>query len=266
MKIAIVGAGWLGLPLLRTLHADGHTLTASTTSPEKLPIIEASGASAYLAKLSVGTDWPAELLQGVELLIATIPPARQCGVETFYPQQIAYLSEKAQDAGVKTVLFISSTSVYPELNREVAETDAVPHSPTAEALLRAEKSWIQPLTVLRFGGLFGPDRHPARFMKHKAQVENGAAPVNLIHLTDCIGIIRGLIAAGMPEGIFNAVSPEHPSRAAFYAEACNLAGSAIPDFDSEFGTYKNVSPAKLISQIGYSFHYANPLEGLAHLG
>jgi nucleoside-diphosphate-sugar epimerase len=48
-------------------------------------------------------------------------------------------------------------------------------------------------TILRFGGLIGEDRNPIRFLAGRENLENPDAPINLIHQTDCIGIILRII-------------------------------------------------------------------------
>ena len=48
-------------------------------------------------------------------------------------------------------------------------------------------------SILRFGGLAGGDRKAGRFLAGRKDVKNGAAPVNMIHRDDCIGIIHRII-------------------------------------------------------------------------
>ena len=41
-KIAVLGCGWLGLPLAKKLHSIGHTIKGSTTTKEKLLRLESN--------------------------------------------------------------------------------------------------------------------------------------------------------------------------------------------------------------------------------
>ena len=44
--------------------------------------------------------------------------------------------------------------------------------------------------VIRFGGLYGPGRHPGNFLARKKELAGASNPVNMIHLEDCIGIAK----------------------------------------------------------------------------
>ena len=45
-------------------------------------------------------------------------------------------------------------------------------------------------TILRFGGLIGEERNPLKYLIQKEEILNSDAPINYIHLKDCIGIIK----------------------------------------------------------------------------
>lgn len=86
--------------------------------------------------------------------------------DDFHPQQIQFLTEAVRQSPVKHVIYVSSTSVYPEVSRTVVEADVMsPEQAAAPALLRAE-GFVQKLepdravTILRCGGLMGYDRIP----------------------------------------------------------------------------------------------------------
>ena len=94
--------------------------------------------------------------------------------------------------------FISSTSVYGDVCGMVDEdTLPSPETLSGEILVLAEKLFTSSnsfqTTVIRFGGLVGPGRDPGRFFAGKENISNGLAPVNLIHLDDCIGIGKEII-------------------------------------------------------------------------
>jgi len=72
----------------------------------------------------------------------------------------------------------------------MTDTDGVD---AESALYRSEQLFHEntnfQTTVIRLAGLIGPGRNPARFFAGKTNIPNGNAPVNLIHLDDCIGFI-----------------------------------------------------------------------------
>ena len=64
-KVSIVGCGWLGVPLAVQLLAEGYLVKGSTTSPEKVPLLQQTGVEAYAASLTPdpqGTHWVALLM------------------------------------------------------------------------------------------------------------------------------------------------------------------------------------------------------------
>ena len=50
-KISILGCGWLGLPLAKALLVKGFSVNGSTTSQEKLSILQNAGINPFLIQL-----------------------------------------------------------------------------------------------------------------------------------------------------------------------------------------------------------------------
>ena len=173
---------------------------------------------------------------------------------------------KLLNGTVSSVLFISSTSVYPETNSIVTEEDA---DKTAN-LFKAETRFLEQTkfttTVIRFGGLMGSDRHPGRFFSGKRDIPGGNSPVNVIHQQDCVGIIKAVIQQESWNEIYNACADEHPSRRQFYTRASELLGVEAPHFLADQpADYKIVSSEKLKKKLQYSFIYPDPIAFLEFL-
>ncbi|GAB3643869.1 Rossmann-fold NAD(P)-binding domain-containing protein [Spirosoma arcticum] len=263
--VSIIGCGWLGLPLAERLVAEEYTVRGSTTSADKLSLLRNVGIDAYLLHLNpepigdlIG------LLQADTLLIDVPPKAGKMG-DDFHPQQIQHLVEAVRHSPVKHIIYVSSTSVYPEYRRVVIEEDVTsPEQAAAPALLRAE-AFVQKLrpdravTILRCGGLMGYDRIPGKYVAGRT-VDSGAVPVNYLHRDDAVGILLNLIKY-VRSHVFNAVAPEHPTREAIYRKSCVDFGYELPQFvePAEPVAYKVVSPDKLIQATNYRFRYPDPL-------
>jgi nucleoside-diphosphate-sugar epimerase len=161
------------------------------------------------------------------------------------------------------VIFISSTSVYPELNKTITDVNEVDES---SALYQSEMLFTQcssfKTTVIRFGGLIGPGRLPSRFFAGKTNIPNGMAPVNLIHLDDCTGIIQTVLQQQHFGETYHAAAPSHPSRSVFYTTAAQKAGLLPPEFIHELKGWKIIDPVKLEKRIGYTFIHPDILECL----
>lgn len=263
--ISIIGCGWLGLPLAEALLANGYIVKGSTTSAEKLPPLLQKGIRGGLLQLQPEPAGDLATLLQADVLIINIPPKAGKMGDEFHPQQVAYLVEAVRKSTIRHVIYVSSTSVYPELSREMVEEDVtVKADSAAPALVEAEQlvQSLEPdrnVTVLRCGGLMGYDRIPGKYVAGRL-VDSGVVPVNYLHRDDAVRLLQTLIEQGIV-GTYNAVAPEHPTREAVYRRSCADFGYALPTFvePTQSIPYKTVSPWKVIHTTGYSFTYPNPL-------
>jgi nucleoside-diphosphate-sugar epimerase len=270
--VSIIGCGWLGLPLAKQLINQGKTVKGSTTSAEKLSVLQQAGIEAYLLNLIPEPIGNLQDLLEANTLIIDIPPKAGKMGDDFHPKQIQHLVESVRRSPVQHVLYVSSTSVYPELNRAMVEVDVMtPNQAATPALVQAEQ-YVQELatdrnvTILRCGGLMGYDRIPGKYIAGK-QVDSSDVPVNYLHRDDAIGILSTIIDHQIT-GVFNAVSPEHPTREAIYRKSCADFEYALPTFvtPAQPVNYKVISPEKLIQTTGYVFNYSDPLTFYYELG
>jgi len=268
MKISILGCGWLGLPLAKHLIEKGHTVKGSTTSENKLSLLSEVGIEPFLIKFSPQIELASPLSMSSqtaqfldsEILIVCIPPRAGKYGEDFHIQQIRSLLAYLPNSEIKSIIYTSSTSVYPELNRELTEDDDVIKN---HALIQVEeilKNIPQNVTILRCGGLMGEERIPAKYFAGKT-INIGQTPVNYVHQDDVIQIITMILEQGFWNETFNVVSPEHPMREDVFLKNCAELGFEKPIFEkpTESIPYKIISPQKLISRTGYEFKFSNPL-------
>jgi nucleoside-diphosphate-sugar epimerase len=259
-KISILGCGWLGLPLAKALLKDGFSVNASTTSPDKTPLLENSGLHPFLIELKeTGTTGDlTSFLDNAITLIIDIPPKLRAENAANFVLKIQNIVPFIEKSTIENVLFISSTSVFADENKVVTET-TMPHPETGSGiqLLATEKLLQQNTafrtTVLRFSGLIGEDRHPIRFMAGRENLENPLGPVNLIHQDDCIAIIQKIIAHNFWGETLNATSPQHPERQAYYTQKAIAFNLPIPQFISGPASGKKIDAAPLIKKLGYTF-------------
>ncbi len=264
--ITILGCGWLGLPLARTFVKEGYSVKGSTTREDKLEALHDAGIEPYLIKLDpeVNGDDIVAFLQS-DILIVNIPPARRDDIVEYHIEQFSSLIDALGQSPVRSVLLVSSTSVYPALNREVTEEDAVdPESLAGQALLLVEEMLMQEsgfqTTVLRFGGLVGYDRNPEKYLASMVEITHPDQPMNLIHRDDCVRIVSEIIRLEQWGEVFNACSPVHPLRKEYYGRAAETAGIELPPLSSsaEAAPYKLVNSDKMINALHYHFLYLDP--------
>ncbi len=266
MKISILGCGWLGIPLGESLVRQGHKVKGSTTKAEKLRELRQVGIEPLWLQLvpePKGIGW--DYLLDCDVLIINIPPRlERAGVE-FHPAQMHYLIELLKNSAVKQVVYVSSTSVYPEMNREVKEEDVILPSQSASPVLVEVEQMIQslrqPWLILRCGGLMGYERIPAKYVSGKKDLTTGDIPVNYIHRDDVVGVIETFIQhPAYWSEVYNVVAPLHPTRRDVYLASCVPFGYEPPTFQfAPENPFKIISSQKLSDALSYRFVYPDPL-------
>lgn len=263
-NISILGCGWLGFPLAIQLAINGWSVKGSTTTADKIKLLSYNEIDPYLVQLQHLADLTQSKFWNSNILLVNVPPSLKKQSPEQYLGQIAGLIEIIKASPIKKLILISSTSVYPELNKTITGTDEVDES---SALLQSEKLFTQcpafKTTVIRFGGLIGPGRHPSRFFAGKKGIPNGDAPVNLIHLDDCIAIIQTVLRDQIFGAIYHAAAPSHPSRSAFYTAAAQQAGLALPEFINELQEWKIINSTQLEEDLSYRFIYPDLVDSLS---
>jgi nucleoside-diphosphate-sugar epimerase len=259
-SISILGCGWYGLAMAKALAAAGYHANGSTTSKDKLEILDKLNIKPYLINFDGDNTNYDESFFNCDVLIISIPPKRNAQAD--YPSKIKYIALAAEKAKVKRVIFISSTGIFQNGNFIVdEETIPKPNTTAGEVLLAAEavlkENQTFTATIIRFAGLIGPDRNLAKHFAGKSDIANGLAPINLIHLDDCIGITKAIIEQKAFGNIYHGVSPSHPSRKDFYTKACLTSGFEKPEFLDELLDWKQVESKNVASYLAYQFKIEN---------
>jgi nucleoside-diphosphate-sugar epimerase len=292
-QISILGCGWLGLPLAKSLLEKGFSINGSTTSVEKIAVLEKAGISPFLVSLSaveVSDETKtsiASFLSNSKILIIDIPPKLRgdssdtsTELSKTFVAKIQNVIPFIEKSSVEKVIFVSSTSVYSDDNSIITE-ETIPNPDTesgrqlleAEHLLQSNSNFQT--TILRFGGLIGEDRHPIKFLAGRKNIENPEGTINLIHQVDCIGIIEAIIKKGLRQAqfdnwdlneVFNAVAPFHPTRKEYYIQKAIELNLPLPEFDdpsnseqaqqSKTSIGKTILSDKVESVLNYKFKKA----------
>ena len=222
--IGIIGCGWLGLPLAKSLVKDGYNVHGSTTSKDKLDTLEKEGIKPFIVMLGEEeiTGSIIQFLDQLDILIINVPPGLRGNNKENYVLKMTHLHNAIEESSAKKIVFVSSTSVYGAVEGEVTEdTLPMPVTESGKQLVEAENIFLNDkslqTTILRFGGLIGPNRHPITMLSGKKGLSNGNEPVNLIHLNDCIHLIKTVLENNWWNQIFNGVYPDHPLKSDYYS-------------------------------------------------
>jgi nucleoside-diphosphate-sugar epimerase len=264
-RVSIIGLGWLGKPLAEYLQKLGMEVNGSTTSLEKAKKLKTEGIPAFQFQLDPYPKGLAyDTLFNVDILFINIPPKTKSMPETFHPEQIRFLKEMIVQAGVKKVIYVSSTSVYPDLCQIAKEEDFLNEENTGNrVLLTSEKllskDKVFDLTIIRFGGLLGVDRIPGKYFSGKENVD-GNAPVNYIHQEDAVRLAAWIVEKGLWNQTFNGVSPLHPTRKEVFEKNAKDLGFPPPkSYASESGPWKKIAADKILGT-GFMFKFSDPLD------
>ena len=260
-KIAILGFGWLGIPLGIHLKKLGYHVIGTTRSEEKKDELHKLGLATIIwdsRKCKEVFEFRS-FFENIDYCILNIPPGKLEEISQyalFLTQAISFFPSSTK------FIFVSTTSVYPDTISYVSEESFIwDENATTNAISFAEKTLHtilgNSLTIIRMAGLIGPNRHPAKFFAGRKTIPNGLDKVNLIHQVDSIQIIQKILEKQRWGEIYNACSSEHPTRSEYYTFSCSKFGFELPDFILE-GQGKIVDNNKSIMELEMVYHMDNP--------
>ncbi|WP_421205062.1 NAD-dependent epimerase/dehydratase family protein [Aeromonas enteropelogenes] len=261
----ILGAGWLGLPLARALLAAGKQVAVTVSSAEKAARLQGEGIHAH--PLTISADMPAADKKEqwpipCETLVICVPPSKTDD----YPQAVARACQLAKEAGTRRVLFVSATSVWGAGQAE--DEQPKPRHARGERMLAAEQAVLaagfECVMIVRPSGLYGPDRHPGRFLAGKT-LEGGAQAVNLVHLDDVVAACLLLLERGKDGDAYNLSAPVHPRREQFYPFAARQLGLPAPVFLEPAGAFLPIDGLRICEQLGFNYRWPDPAHWFAEL-
>ncbi|CCN47713.1 putative Nucleoside-diphosphate-sugar epimerase [Vibrio nigripulchritudo MADA3029] len=277
-RIVVVGAGWLGLPLAKHLISNDHQVVATKTSQQGIDQLSAQSiegvAFSFSERLEENINRLTQIFTShqADIVVGAFPPGFRKGNGEQYALHWQAMSEAANKAGVKKIVKVSSTTVYPEQSLDMTEEKASlsiaienkEFSDKAVIMLKAEQAIIDSgldYVVVRCSGLVGSDRHPSRFAGRLKSVSK-SAPANMLHQDDAVGVVAFAVT-NLHNTVVNATSPSTVSKAEYYQRAIEAIDSdeecTLPPVVDQPG--KRIVSDKLVS-LGYSFLYPSTLDAL----
>ena len=266
-KVAIVGLGWLGMPLATALTARGWRVTGSKTTPDGVEAARMCGIECCQLMLTPELECDAdelEALLAVDALVVTLPASRTAADGENYLHAVQNLVDSALAFDVPRIIFTSSTSVYGSAAGMVNEQSPLQPVTVAGQTLVALEHWLHDLPgtevdILRLAGLVGPKRHPGRFLAGKSDVPDGEHGVNLVHLDDVVAAIMLLLQTPKGGRIYNLSAPAHPARQQFYPEVAQQLGLTPPTFAPAVNKNgKIIDGNKICHELGFEYRYPDP--------
>ncbi|MFH1066368.1 MAG: NAD-dependent epimerase/dehydratase family protein, partial [bacterium] len=187
VKILIIGAGYIGLPLACSLKEQGHKVAGWVASETSRARLEEKGLQTICADVADEKAW-AQCDKNWDAVVYCISSSRQ-GLKAFAAVHQRGL-ELALSHGAPRFLYVSSTSVYGQ-NDGSEVNENLPTHPTSEKgkiLLEAEERVKKCGGVIaRLAGIYGPERGfwLQKILSGAPVIEgNGERWLNQIHRDD----------------------------------------------------------------------------------
>ncbi len=284
-RLLVAGCGYVGGAVARTAVERGMKVIALTRNPHKAKALSADGIFAVVADLA-DEGWHARVPGTVDYVVNAVSSGGG-GVEGYrqsYVEGMRSLLRWAAGSEVKTMVYTSSTSVYPQDGGvevdESAEVGGVGDERTAllveaESLLR-KSSPATRAYVLRLAGIYGPGRH---HVLDQVRV-GGALPgvgthrLNLIHRDDAAGAIWAALGApkGVPGGTYNVADDGPVAKETLAAWLAKQLGLPTPKFDPALPSRRRRSVpdrvivnARLKRDLGWQPRYPDYRAGYADI-
>ena len=249
--ITILGTGWLGFELAISLKQK-YKIKVSSRTAEKIKIYEDEGLASYILNED-NLDSLEQLLE-TNYLFINFPPSK-------FDDYISFLSKIYNHKSIKNIekiIFISSTSIYPNIERLFNEEYEIKESSSklvfeAENLVK-EKSDV----IFRVAGLVGGSRYFGKRSANKV-VEYPKTPINFVHRNDVIEATKFVIENDI-NGIFNLCSKEHPTKEEIYSFNSKKYDFEKPIFLDNKEFLNRLIDGSKIEKLGFIYKYNNAFE------
>lgn len=282
MHVLILGAGYSGMAIARTMAPTATSVVGTTRTEEKAAKLEKAGIRPILFDGETISDDLAAALGQATHLIQSIAPGRDG--DPMFRTSSPDLAQLAPN--LKWIGYLSTVGVYGDHGGEWVTEDMLRKPVLARSVERveAEDAWIAfgakqsiPVAVLRLAGIYGPGRNAfcnlangtARRLIKPGQV------FNRIRVED-IGAATLFLANNGTSGVFNITDNEPAPPQDVVLEAARLMGveppPEIPFEQAElspmarsfYGENKRVSNARMRAT-GFEFAYPDYRVSLAQL-
>lgn len=282
-RVVILGAGYVGSALALAATAHGAKVSGVTRNADRCAELTSQGVDMIQAQLATD-DWHARVGKADFALLCvgsgggTSPEAYRAS----YVEGMRSVLRWAATSGVGTLVYTSSTSVYPQGNGvQVTEDDPrVPPGPDlpgtlaeAEDLLLAHGNDIARAFILRLAGIYGPGRHGFldRLLQDPLSVPGEATThLNLIHRDDIVAAVLACWAApaSQRDRVFNVADEGRATRgeiASWLAQRAGLLSVAFTG--SPAGGRRRLTPDRIIDAgllrrtLGWAPRYPSFREG-----
>jgi len=242
-RLIVVGAGYVGGELARRAAGLGMQVTALTRNAAQGAVLHAAGIKVVTADLA-GEEWHREINPEAHYVVNCVSSGGG-GLEGYRHSYVAGMQSLLRWAAagrIGTVLYTSSTSVYPQGDGAVidetaptgADNDRAALLVETEELLRSSRAaegWF----ILRIAGIYGPGRHHLLEQLRAGGVLPGVGlhRLNLAHRDDICAAILATLSAGsdLKDEVFNVADDAPATKQEVASWLAAQLGRPEPRFD-----------------------------------
>lgn len=258
-RFVIFGCGYVGSALARAAVAAGARVEALTRNAEKAVQLRSLGLSKVVVAELSSNDWHGQIDSGADFAVNCVSSGGGAeGYRRSYYDGMASILGWGERGGrpIGTMLYTSSTSVYPQGEGKVVDETAAAEGATpngkiirdSEALLeKAPATVCRRWFVLRLAGIYGPGRHHLLDQLREGVTElggSGAHRLNLIHRDDIVAAILACLSAPANIGsqVFNVADLAPARREEVVRWLAGQLKRPMPTFDGKPGTRRGGEP------------------------
>lgn len=247
--LCLIGCGWLGKPLAKTLKNDGYRIVATTAHDQS---VEFQNDGISYIRYDLAQDPLPSLALDADVIVYTIPPLEISVVKHFFDQLPAD----------KKIIFTSSTAVYGKNMGAVNEDTPLDLNNTHSPLLLETENYLRTrfkaATILRLGGLYGDKRHPVYFLQGKKGLTNGQEFIHLVHQQDCIKAISSVIEHELWGKTLNIISDLRITKRDYYTDMAEKLSLPLPEYVESDKGMKETKISNQKSKELLVINYLNP--------
>ena len=283
-SVLIVGCGYLGRRAAERWHQAGIHVSAITRSPETAAQFSVAGWQPI--QMDLASPSSSIQLPEVDAVLWAVGYDRTAAADrqTVWIDGLKWVLNNLKQP-LKKFIYISSTSVYGNVEHEVVteETVASPVTEGGQCCLQAEQLVLDHFSavvaeavaaktvnsktgidsnanssptsqdtaiILRLAGIYGPNRLLRRIMDLKKQVPLPGDPnhwLNLIHVDDAVSLVTKLADQQTTEPVINVANTETVVRQQYYDRLAQLSKAAAPVFGSANATGRARSANKKVT-------------------
>jgi len=287
-SVIIFGCGYVGKALALHLIEQGVRVGALTRNVAQAAELRGLGLQEVVVAELDSHDWHGQLNGQYAGVVNCVSSAGGglAGYQKSYLEGQRSILEWAKSRSIRSYVYTSSTSVYPQDGGAVVDesTDTSQAPPTGQVLLESEVMlreavFLPHWYVLRLAGIYGVGRH---FLLNQLRDANGEIPgsgdyaMNMIHLEDIVSVICAALTGAAPSGIYNVTDDAPTTKADVLVYLADAMHVPVPVFNPDKVSerlkrrggrmpHRLVSNAKAREVLGWQPKYPSFREGYAAL-